>query len=219
MSQDIDPSIIEYARFHGLVQDHRQPDPMQALASLRPQFFEETIDLSRLDLEDIKIPEERLAVDTEVASLLSSVLSLAKEVPSYSDEDVGIYVHRAKKLKQELPLLSSDHELDLLNFVPRIVPNLEDEFLPLENLDEEADEGLTWPSKYYELPEIYDRKSRSEKFEISSDAMLALQESLRYDLDGGAHEAFKAEGTIYHKVHISLALLEYPVTLDIEIEI
>lgn len=201
MSQGAEPSMIDYARFYGLIRDHLGPHPLQALSnSLLAQQSEDTADLFQIHLENIRAPEERLAVDAGSTSLLSSIATLAKGPPSRDDEDDGICTHRVSRMKHELPLLRSDHELDVICFATQIVPDLENEFLPLEPVDEEADEGFTWPTKCHELPDIYDRKSKSEKLEVSSEGLLFLQESLRYHSDGGVHEVFEVEVDPYKKV-------------------
>ena len=70
-------------------------------------------------------------------------------------------------MKLELPLLTSDHEIDMQRFVRVMIPDLANEHLPLESLNEEADEGLSWPSRYTALPDIYSRKSTDEKLDVS----------------------------------------------------
>jgi len=203
MSQEVEPSMIEYARFYGLIRNHLEPHPLQTFSAaegLLPQQVEDSPDLFQLHLENIKVPEERLAVDAGSASLLSSVATFAKGAPSRNDEDDGICTHRVRRMKHESPLLRSDHELDMLCFAPRIAPDLENEFLPLETVDEEADEGFTWPSKYYELPDVHDKKSKAEKLEIASDGLLFLQQSLRFHLEGGEHAIFEVHEVPYKRV-------------------
>lgn len=203
MSRELEPSIVDYARFYGLIRDHLDLCPLQvfnASDGLQPQQLEDTPDLFQLHVENVKVPEERLAVDAGSASLLSSIAELQTIAPSRDNEYDGICTHRVSRMKHDLPLLLSDHELDLLRFARRIVPNLQNEFLPLEIIDEEADEGLTWPSKYYQLPELYDKKSKSEKLEIASDGLRFLQESWSYSLDGGEVTSFEIEDIPYKKV-------------------
>jgi hypothetical protein len=103
-------------------------------------------------------------------------------------------------MKHELPLVRSVHELDMLNFAPQVVTDLKHEFLPLETVDEEADEGLTWPSKCYDLPDQYAKRSASEKLQVSSGAFAFLKETLAFHRESGIHEVFEHDDLYYKKV-------------------
>lgn len=203
MSQEVEPSVIDYARFYGLIRDHLEHHPLQdfnALDGMKSQQLEDTPDLFQLHLENVQVSEERLGIDAESASLLSSVEAIAKVVPSRNNQDDGIRTNAIRSMKIELPLLRSDHELDMLRFARRIVPDLDNEFLPLETVDEEADEGLTWPSKFYDLPDQYDKKLKSEKLEATSGALRFLQES--WDFYSGEEElsSIEVDEAPYQKV-------------------
>lgn len=192
MSQDVEPSLINYARFYGLIRDHLEDQPLQGLAA--PHDFQlqldDTADLFQIRADCVKVPEERLPVDAGTASLLSDIAALAKHAPPQFDIDDEFNLHRVREMKRELPLLRTDHEVDLLRFAPRIVPNLEHEFLPLETVDEEADEGFEWPSACHDLPDEYDRKIKAERPVFSKEALIYLQETLRFHIEDGSHESF-----------------------------
>lgn len=202
MSQDVEPPIIDYARFYGLAYDHRQLSPLQALTLpeyLGP-FLDDPPGLVHIDLTSVKVPGERLAVDAGAASFLLSIADSAKHSPSLSDQDLGIDRHRVRRLKHELPLLRSDHELDVLRFAPPIVPHLEDEFLPLETVDVEEDEAFEWPSIYYALPDEFAKKAKSEKIEASKDDFLFLQQTLKLQFERVEHGAFEVDDLPYKRV-------------------
>ena len=199
MSQEEEPSIIDYARFYGLISDHLEPHPLQGTAA-RDTFQSLELDdddgLSPSNLPVYGLPQERLTVDAGAAAVLSSIVALA-EVPPARDDVID--THRIRNLKLELPLLRSDHEVDMFNFGPQIVPDLEHEFLPLETVNEEADEGLTWPPTCYQFPEEFANKSTSEKLHVSSNALAYLQETLNLHLDD--HDGFEYDDLAYKKVH------------------
>lgn len=198
VNDNVEPHIIDYARFYGLVQNHCEPHPLQGLTLPENlgSFLEDPPELFHIDPSIVKVPEERLAIDAGAALLLSSIPESAK----HEIEDVGIDRHRVRRMKIELPLLRSDHEIDLMRFVSPIVPDLENEFLPLETLDIEEDEGVEWPSSYYALPDGFAKKSRSEKIEASKDDFLYLQQALKCHLEGGEHAAFEIDGSSYKRV-------------------
>ena len=205
MSQDVEPTIIDYARFHGLVRDHRESPPLErlALSENLGSALDDPPELFHIDLAKVQLPQERWAVDAGAASLLSSVLESAEPQPPYSDEELGIDRHRVRRMKQELPLLRSDHELDVLRFRSPIVPDLENEFLPLETVDVEEDEGLEWPSSYYALPDEFTKKFSSEKIEASRDGCLYLQQTLKLDFEGLEHETFDYSDSPCKKVNVA----------------
>lgn len=202
MSQDVEPSMIEYARFYGLVQDHLEVKPLQGLAA--PHDFlsqlDDTADLFQIRSDCVKVPEERWPVDAGTASLLSEIAALAKCAPPRFDGDDEFEVHRVRQMKRELPLLRTDPEVDLLRFAPKIVPNLEREFLPLETVDEEADEGFEWPSTCHDLPDEYYRNIKAERLVFPKEALVYLQETLRFHLEGGSHEVFDSVELPYTRV-------------------
>lgn len=165
MSQDGEPSILDYARFYHLAHDYSGRPPLSG--------FHEHEDL-RLQLRD---PDGVLCIDATAATPTSERLSLSKEVAMLLSSIIapphGAHIfdnfrildtHRRRKLKVELPILRSMHELDVLGFGCQIVPDLAREHLPLERIEEEQDEGIAWPSSYYRLPQIHNALAMSEKF-------------------------------------------------------
>ena len=205
MSQDVDPPIVDYARFYGLACDHRQLSPLRGL--ILPEnlgsFLDDPPELVHIDLSNVKVPEERLAIDAGAASLLSSIAESAKHSPSHSDQDLGINRHRVRGMKHELPLLRSDHELDVFRFAAPIIPDLKNEFLPFETVDVEEDEAIEWPSSYHALPDETTKRLESEKLEVSKDDLLFLQHTLESQFESVKHEAFEVDDLPYKRVYDS----------------
>ena len=204
-----EPSVIAYARFYGLTQDHLALDPLQGLKTLpKAQLqLEDGPDLFQLREDCVELPRERLDVSPGALSLLSEVLALAKCSPSFDSLD-EIDTHRVRRLKLELPLLRTDPEVDLIRFAPQVVPDLEHEFLPLETIDEEADEGLTLPSSYERLPEEWNRRVQSERLEVNGDALFFLQDTLKWHHEGEDPATFKDVDYPYEKVATPLLVIE-----------
>ncbi|KAL9121366.1 MAG: hypothetical protein Q9187_002080 [Circinaria calcarea] len=174
----VEPSILEYARYHGLAIDHRAIHPLQSLthtpslpdAQDSPKLFE-------IDVSCGSLAPERLSVSKEAASLLSSI----RETPSGDCEfDVGVLTNprRVRNLKMELPLLLTDPALDLRDFREQAILDLAAEHLPHEKVDEELDEGLTWPLRYENLYRKFIEESESEKPTYPKEALLYLQNTL-----------------------------------------
>ena len=190
MSQEGEPSIIEYARFYGLSRDYLQNRPFQDHEAPQDILsgFDDNPDLFQIREDCAKVPEERLAIDAGAASLLASIASAGKEPPGWDDEDSLIDTHRVRRMKHELPLLRTDHELDVLHFAPRIVPDLGNEFLPLETVDVEADESFDFPKGFFDGPAEYARKLEAEKLEVSRDALVTLHKIINLHLHRGKGE-------------------------------
>ena len=204
MSEQSEPSISEYARFYGLTIDHLQPHPLQGITAPEDYLeqLEDTPGLFKIDEHNGTIPAERMFMDNETATFLAGIAPSSSETPSF-DEDVDIDIYRFRNLKQELPLLRSDHESDMQEFACRTVPDLKNELLPLEPIDEEADEGLEWPEKYRELSDQIWCNIQSEKLVVPREALYYLQQTLKWHLEGGENTSFEdpdAEPT-YEKVY------------------
>ena len=193
--------MLGYARFHGLSYDYLLDDP---LANLKQpdgflQQFEGTLD----DLDNSELNNghlnEKLSFGKEPISLLAAITVPAKQ-SMYFDEDQDIDPHRFQKLKQELPMLRTDHELDMRNFAPQIIPNLVHEFLPLERVDEEADEGLKWPVKYSALPEEFASKFQSERLQVPVNVLVYLKNTLKLNDEDRNFELQDDQVLTYRKV-------------------
>ena len=137
-----------------------------------PQLF-------HIDESVAEVPEERLLLGKDEVLLLTSITRAPAHF-STSFDGVDLDPRRVQKMKLELPLLTSDHEIDMQRFVRVIIPDLANEHLPLESLDEEADEGLSWPSRDAALPDVYSRKNTNEKLEVSPVLLSYMCNTLDY---------------------------------------
>ncbi|KAA6406764.1 MAG: hypothetical protein FRX48_09487 [Lasallia pustulata] len=186
MSQDEEPSVLDYARFHGLIHDHLRRHPLSAFHG--PENVHIQLDdppgVFSTDATATTPPSERLCVSKEVAMLLSSAIA-PPQGTHLLDESMPLDTHRRRNLKMELPILPNMHELDMLDLHSRIVPNYAREHLPLEKLDEEKGEGIAWPLPILHLPQTYDALAMTEKFEAPKETLGYLKSVIKPQRRGG----------------------------------
>lgn len=201
MSQESEPTILEYARFHGLACDYLIKDPLADLK--QPDDFVHQFEGTLEDLDNGELSDghsdENISFGEETISLLASIAVPAEQSLRF-DDDGDIDPHRFRKIKQELPMLRTDHELDMRSFATQIVPDLKHEFLPLEMVDEEADEGLKWPVKFFALPEDFVKKIQSEKLQVPVDILVYLKNTLKSDNEDEKFEFKDDEALTYRRV-------------------
>ena len=174
----VDASAIEVARYYGLATDYRATNPLEDFGP--PDGFqaqlEDPSDVFSIN-DSIRPPEERLHIGPEAVAFLSSVTKPPPRAKAQFEKCPR--VPQVRDLKQELPILSSDPELDLLDFRRPVAPDLKNEFLPFESVDEENDEGFTWPSKYLGLVDQIWKSIESEKLDIGVNALACLQNAVK----------------------------------------
>ena len=200
MQSELEPTLLEYARYHGLARNHRERKCLQDIC-FDIDFQDQGDDQSLFQFEDHAAdPEvERLHVDRRVVELLSTITR--PPIKAYHfDENDEPRTNVRRGLKQEVPLLKTDHEDDLRRFAPRFDPSLHDEYLPLEGLDEELDEGLGWPSKYLDLPQRIEQEYRAERLVVSKDVIQYLVETLTFEHVDDLPAFDEADLPVYKKV-------------------
>ena len=142
--------------------------------------------------------KERLTLDKEAASLLKAVHSL-QEVDATKSSAISSRMW-IRDLKQELPVLQSDHELDLLNFGSVAVPDFKNLQIPSEITVEQNDEGFTWPAKYFAYPAQCDAQVKAEKLAVTKEVLEYLQEATRDAYVPEDGEKIEAESTMRKQV-------------------
>ena len=172
-------SILEYARFHGLTRDYRSVHPLEIFRD----------DIAAAEVEEIPGPFEidqvkqapmleRLTMTKDGATLLASVLKTRSRESVNLDEFLPDY-QRAERMKVELPLLSSDHAMDMDRFKCRIVPDLKNLDIPLEEVDDEPVEGMGWTSSYKAARLQAIKKSENEKLVFPKEVFVFLSNALK----------------------------------------
>lgn len=197
----MEPSLSEYARFYGLTTDHLDRDPLAGLAVIHdlPEQLEDDPELFKIDdAKDIDL-NEKLFFGKQEALVLGSIMAT---VPQDWDlhENSWLNPHRVRQMKIEIPMLKTDHESDMQAFPCLMMPDLANEHLPLESLDNEADEGLMWPSSCQKLPDQYMRAAETERLDVSIDELNYLQASLSLDPASEPPLSFEVNGLEYARV-------------------
>lgn len=200
MSQDSEPSILDYARFHGLAIDHLATDPRHQLPPCSENLsssLEDPQDAPRLEAYANVPTDEKPQLSKEAAIFLASSIK-PTECPDWGDLLPDL--DRIRNTKLDLPLLKTDNELDMLEFGKRIEPDLANINLPVENIDEENDEGFTWPARYQDLPALCDAQVKAEKMDTAREVLLFIQAARRHDYSEDMYKSLLEEELHYTKV-------------------
>ncbi|KAF2838676.1 hypothetical protein M501DRAFT_934491 [Patellaria atrata CBS 101060] len=169
---EYEPTVLEFTRFHGLSKNFQEATLSKW--SLQLDFENDDEQLEQLlfpSLTDSKV-KERLVINKSPAELLKTILTLS-DCPSSTD--VSDIPRKYAQLKVELPVLNTEPEMDMLKFGCTAVSDLKDFGFPLEDIDEENDEGLQWPSKSRRYTTSWDSRARAEKLKVSRHGLMFLQ--------------------------------------------
>ncbi|KAI4262946.1 MAG: hypothetical protein L6R42_001892 [Xanthoria sp. 1 TBL-2021] len=190
MSKENEPSVLDYARYYGISKNHLEVDPLQQGLVPPPDEPQAPLPLDtetpwlRLSPSIAAPPPERLTAVKEASALLA--VTHPKQYDHLVLDAIDLFpAHRIRHSKVELPLLRSDHEMDMRHFVHPIEPDLAEEFIPFEKVDDEQDEGLEWPSYCYAWPELYFRKAQNEKLEVGRDVFAYMNAALEARPENG----------------------------------
>lgn len=218
--QDIDPNVrsqeeeqelsaLEYARQSGVSRNYlEEPLPYSHLEALLADLSDVSDDshLPQFRLTSKVSTDERLEVSREGAKILAAI---TQDISSYTQDSLFPFqhdsrsLHRFNHLRVELPLLRSDHELDCIAFADRsgFELGLKDIKFPLERVNEENNEGLTWSQKLWNLEGETLQKVRLEKLEVTRDAMEVLMGASKANWTGGDEDALWDSILTYKKVY------------------
>ncbi|KAK8162108.1 hypothetical protein IWX90DRAFT_507227 [Phyllosticta citrichinensis] len=185
-SQHQEPTVLDYARFHGIARDYLTEGPPRpdGLPRAPPFLRQELVDppnATKIEWpRDFRSQHERLEIDILGARALNFACR-APPLPSEPEDAIEGKLHRTRKWKVELPILLSDNELDMKRFMRRDEMFLSGFAFPLEDVDDENDEGLTWPMKFWERLEQTRKRLESEKLQLARTDFVYLQACLKDD--------------------------------------
>lgn len=182
--------VVEFARLIGVSRDHQLDNTSVDILlvmqkDVDPRISSDLNDdyLSLLTTPEIN-PNERLSVSIGAARLLTSIAQ------SEGQESIDTLKHRlleprdVRNLRVEFPLLRSEHSFDLRGFARRdgFEVRPQDIKLPLELLSIENNEGLGFPSDFYNFEIEAFETIANEKIEVTRNSMVYLQTALKITL-------------------------------------
>lgn len=201
MSQEDEIDMLEYARLHGLARNYLVMNPLANLGQvddcLGPD--EDLAGIPPINEFSGQRRVEKLAFSKDALLLLESVTKTAQGMETIS-HDLMFDTHRIRGMKQEVPEIMTDHELDMMDFGRPFMPDLENNYMPMVLIDEEADEGLTWPLRHKNLPTEFTKRSESESLAVPSDALVFLRDTLQLSKEKKVPEFPDDEVLTYTKV-------------------
>ena len=143
--------------------------------------------------------ESKLQVSRAASRLL---ISVTKQPPKPEWKDFLSDHQKLRKLKMEQPLLMTDHQKDMRRFLPRRSLGIEDIDFPLEDLDEENDEGLRRPSRVRGMCAEWKKKIANEKLQTTRDTLQLLHHTLRDTWTEADRDELLREHLRFKKVQI-----------------
>jgi len=179
--EDTEPSIIEYARSQGICVDYTT-EPLHFVSIEVPEIDKINRDFCNPSDAVVRsitqaLTRERLTINRDGALFLKSTYSL-QEAPIFD----AFATDRRRwmlNVKLELPILTSDYELDSLSFGSRALPDFRKLQIPSEATAEQSDEGFEWPMNYLDYPAQCDANVKAEKLSVSKNALVYLQNTLK----------------------------------------
>lgn len=205
--EEIDLTPVEYARCHGLAVHHLlEPLPLGDIKRLQEHLPEHLTRDEHLQQIQTSFPpaEDRLTLNKDAAKLLSD----ANRIPLVTQESDYyltslLDVQKTRRLRVETPLLRSHHESDYRAFGRYKQPNLTDIVLPLEILDEERSEGLSWSNFEKKIPRAFLKKIYMARIDVQKETLFYLQDLLKDEWGKEDEDCIWEEGLKYKRVSLS----------------
>ncbi|KAF7924532.1 hypothetical protein EAE99_006480 [Botrytis elliptica] len=204
--------VVELARSIGVSQDHQLDNTSVEILLLMQEDVHHGFsnDLNDDHLSLFTTPEtstnERLSVSIGAARLLTSVAQ------NENQESIDTLTHSllgprdVRNMRIETPILRTDHDFDVRGFARRdgfeVKPH--DIKLPLELLSIENNEGLGFPSNFYNFETEAFETIANEKIEVTRNPMVYLHTALKATLTiQNEQEIWESERTHPRKLPIS----------------
>lgn len=167
-----DPTLLEYARSHGLCTDYTSENPLalDVLGHIQSGHDPEDADLVHDQLPQDFTIDEKFSLDPSSALFLQCILSTRE-----NDSAQDFTKERARNFRVDSPLLLTDTKLDLRLFTqkPKIGNGLEASQFPHLIDRDRSKEELEWLDM--ELLAMKDMQTSSERLQLTQDDTYFLQ--------------------------------------------
>ncbi|KAF7947677.1 hypothetical protein EAE96_008757 [Botrytis aclada] len=204
--------VVEFARSIGVSRDHQLDNTFVDILLLMKEDVHHSFSsgLSDDHLSLLTTPEintnERLSVSIGAARILTSIAQ------NENQESIDTLTHSllgprdVRNLRIEMPMLRSDHDFDVREFARRdgFEVRPQDIKLPLELLNIENNEGLGFPSDFYNFETEAFETIANEKIEVTRNSMVYLHTALKTTLTiENEQEIWESERTHPRKFPVS----------------
>ncbi|EXJ68732.1 uncharacterized protein A1O5_08526 [Cladophialophora psammophila CBS 110553] len=178
------PSVLEYARFHGLAIDHTSEDLVTYISQLPLRAVEDDQQLSDLDFSTFsdKFVEPKLRLSQQATSSLAE--SVLDHYPSINWSHFLPDRHRVQNLKIEEPLLAGDHQTDVRRFRREALSHVDtEEFFEMCSLISSAS-GQDFQDEWNDIQSGHARRGVEQELEderchTTKEALVHLSDSLK----------------------------------------
>jgi len=208
---EVEPSPLEYARLKGLARNHLE-EGYYEIEDLQNNAIAGLLGDSHLPQfilgDELKV-QERMSILKEGASLYASITQQrSQEIIDSLTVPMMESLSRHGRMKLELPLLRSDHQLECDQFGRRegFEVHLQQVKLPLEAVDLEKSQGLSWPARFWKIGDCILEELKAEKVGVSKSTVKVLQDSLNPIWTKEDSKTLWKSELKYKKVHIGLII-------------
>ena len=179
---DDEDSPLDYARAWGLSENFATKDPLSALAGSFGDQGETSCSLPEsLTIADVRSqsdPNERLTMANDGWLFLQSV-AIPEGPPFCVDRWTSMDLRKKRRIL-ELPLLLTDNEMDMTQFVnSRRFDLATQRGAPKEDVNIELDQGFSWPQRYQDLSQRGALHIDAEKLELPKSGLTFLKILMR----------------------------------------
>jgi len=201
------PSLLDYARFHGLAENHLLQDLLVGLQLCEPYMIQDSV----ANLHGFTPPgpvgalnEAKFQLTMHEHNVLArSVTRPGKPEWKYLLADH----HRIRDLKLEVPILSSslDHERDMKKLGCGKELDLEQllDEVGLVDVDEAKDDSISWQTETLALAKIWHREIATERISTTREAIQGLQGMIKDTYTKEMEGEIVKDSLSYHKVSIA----------------
>ncbi|PSK59326.1 Glucan endo-1,3-alpha-glucosidase agn1 [Elsinoe australis] len=174
---DGEPTVLEYARSHGLSRDFSAASPFDELElpELETNHSDGDNQLPPILKSDLSVPHDKWCIRSSTAAFLKECLLPVEQEPQHT----LLPKNFARGLKLELPVLSQDEDLEFRRFIVRKVrePQLEQNLRPLTPESLPDDSRFDWPLLDAGLVKRVSKQVASEKWQITAGSLGLLREA------------------------------------------